>query len=64
MIVAQRVVKRVIYIPVADATAGWISIDTSTGLKIVPGPIPDRDAKKAPRNAKIDNLIEFLTVSF
>lgn len=51
LIVADRVVNIVMYIPVADATAGWMSSRIKKELKMTPGPTPDMAARKAAKNA-------------
>ena len=56
MVVAANVVKRVQYIPVADATAGCMSIYTIIELKMVPGAMPAKAEQQAALNATITSL--------
>ena len=62
IVVAARVVKRVQYMPVAEATAGCMSSYTMMELKIVPGLIPAKpDAKAAPNATAISLMSVFLS---
>ena len=54
---------KVRYIPVADATAGCISIWINTELKIRPGPMPHNAGKRAPKKATMVSLMQVLIVS-
>ena len=63
LIVAAKVVYKVKYIPVADATAGCISNWINTELKIKPGPMPHNAAKNAPKKATRVSLMQVLIVS-
>jgi hypothetical protein len=48
--------KRIMYIPVADATEGKIPRLRSNGLKMAPPPSPNAPDIKPPRKAKTTNL--------
>ena len=62
--VEARVVNIVMYWPVAEAAAGWISICTKAGLKINPGPIPDKAARNAAENETTPSLRQLWTVNY
>ena len=64
LIVAERVVIIVRYIPVPVATVAFTSMASTTGMKTRPGPIPLKAAAKAPKKAAATSLIEFLNSKF
>jgi hypothetical protein len=62
--VDAKVENNVMYMPVAEAAAGWISICTKAELNIDPGPIPDKAAKNAAMKETIQSLRQLRTVSY
>jgi hypothetical protein len=57
----EAVVENIImYIPVADDTAGGTPILKSSGLNIAPPPSPRAPETHPPRNAKITSLVTVL----
>jgi len=64
MTVAASVVKRVQYMPVAEATAGCISSYTMIELKMVPGLMPANPEASAAQNATAISLATDLVANF
>ena len=64
LIVAERVVIMVRYMPVPVATVALTSIASTKGMKTRPGPIPLNAAAKAPKKAAATSLIEVLNSKF
>ena len=60
VILVPAVEKRIMYMPVEDATAGGTPILKSKGLKIAPPPRPRAPETHPPRVAKITNFISML----
>lgn len=58
-----EVEKRIIYIPVAEATEGNTPIDKSMGLKMAPPPRPKAPDMKPPRKANVTSLNRVFALS-
>ena len=56
VVLDPAVEKRIIYIPVAEATDGGTPILSNRGLKIAPPPRPRAPLTQPPTNAKITNF--------
>ena len=61
--VAERVVNKVTYIPVAVATYPSMPIRIKMGQKINPGPTPEKAAAIAPKKDMLTKMRRFLVVA-